>query len=130
MMRDVIFHTLRGQSIWYQRPRTAIDVARVLEMHSRARWFVLIQKDLPYELHLKYELPRPSEKLDFAPTINVRGQFGVAFETSYEFEEDIILRYKNEHEARQELEDVILKQSQLKAVALRLHEAVRAENAL
>lgn len=130
MMRDIIFHSLSGQTIWYQRPRSTIDVARVLEMHFRARWFVLIQKDLLYELHLKYELPRPSEKLDFAPAINARGQFGIAFGTSYEFEEDIILRYKSEREATQELEDMLLKQSQLKAVALRLHEAIKAENAL
>jgi hypothetical protein len=123
MMRGVIYHALQGQSRWVGIPGRSVDVSRVLEIHCRARWFMLWQRDLPYELNFLYELSRPSEKLDFAPTVSTHGQFGTALTSSYEFDEWLTLRYPSEREAMLDLQAVLTKQRQLRAVARGLCEA-------
>jgi hypothetical protein len=131
MLRGVVYQTLRGQpsmaTSMFRRSLAAVDVARVLEIRCRRRWFMLLQRGLSYELDILYELSRPAEKLDFAPTVSTHGHFGAALTSTYEFDEWLTLRYPSEREAMLDLQAVLAKQEHLRAAARRLYEAVEAE---
>ena len=118
MMRATLSLPILGNSV---------DVARIMEVHFRFRWFMVMQRHLPCEVEILYELHRPRERLDIAPTMTFgNGNFGAALTTSYEFEQWLTFRYPTEREARLDMRAIEDKQKQLAKLARRM--AAECEN--
>jgi hypothetical protein len=126
MMRGVLFHTMRGDLCSMMRatlshPPGSVDVARIMEVHFRFRWFMVMQRNLPCEVEILYEHKRPRERLDIAPTMTFGNcNFGAALTTSYEFEHWLTFRYPSEREARLDMLAIEYKQKQLAKLARRM----------
>lgn len=122
MMRGVLYHSLRGEPAWNcfcAVAGNAVDVSRVQEIYCRSRKFMVFQRHLPFELDILYELKGPSDRFKFIPSVNTRGQMGMALSTTYDFDEWVTLRYASEREALLDLQAVLAKQEQLRTIARR-----------
>jgi hypothetical protein len=127
MLRGVLYHTLRGELGWgFARGPAgagrAVDVSRVLDMYVHARWFMLFTRELPIELCILYELRRPAASVQYMPLVTTGGQLGMSLAQTYDFDEWLTVRYASQREARLDLEAILSKQRQLKALARGLGE--------
>lgn len=126
-MRGVLFHTMRGDLCSMMRATlshpmlcNSVDVARIVEVNFRFRWFMVMQRHLPCEVEILYEHKRPKERMDIAPTLTSNGNFGATLTTSYEFEHWLTFRYPSEREARLDVRAIEEKQKQLAKLARRM----------
>lgn len=123
MLRNLIFHELKGTFGWSKMKERRLDVSCIKSMAYERRMFCIFDRDKPWTFRVKYEELKVSDNLGIAPTFNRSfGLNGFAFyhETTIEMEHDITVRFEHEEECVAEQEAIALKQYELQETRRRL----------
>lgn len=96
----IVFHSRRST------PAKPFDISRLLDMGLHKRMFMLKDRNLPFELHIRYALQRPST------TVNAVYQYDTWF----------AMRYRSERDAVADMIEIEDKQRRLVEILERLAE--------
>ena len=108
MLRNFLFHNLKGINGNSFLGLSRIDVSRVTEMQCRKRVFTIFEKEYPFVLNLEYAKDTTTKVQPFV-------EEGVhLYTTNYDEETDTITkRYKTKKDVEMEISEIIEKKNQL-----------------
>jgi hypothetical protein len=109
MLKDIIFHTLRGVDGWSSFNRSIIDVARVVSITYHKREFKIYDTDHNYTLTIEYEQPEDEIKI-----VYVKNGFGVTHGTKTLHM--LTKRYVTEIDVLNEIREIEEKQKKLEKI--------------
>lgn len=108
-----LFHTLKGTPGWSRLWLEHIDVGRVIDIGYHKRLFMICDKDRPYALMIKYDLPITYTSI--APTM-IRGKSGFTAYRRTRLIQNISCRYKTEMDVIHDIKRIKLAQQVLQKI--------------
>jgi hypothetical protein len=107
MIQGILFHKI---------VKTELDVARILHMTVYKRLFMILQRDLPYELLVKYY--DPQEIIHITPVMGSNG--GVILHNTVKLYQDLAFRLSTVEEAQNHIKSINEKMAKLQTIRIKL----------
>lgn len=108
----ILYHKLKGTHGWSSFFTQEIDVANVEKISFRKRLFKIFDRDRDYTIWITYRKLMNSTSI--SPTINEKGKYGVTFVDTVKATHLLSLRYLNEEDAIEEINEIQRKRDRLK----------------